>query len=110
MITEILKLARANKEGFTIFLIDLSPVTEGIAVAYAETQNSHDSESLERCIEHAKQHEGVIGGWFDRKSKKYYFDSIKIFKTDQLAEAMVFGRKNRQIAIFDLTNLREIRL
>lgn len=110
MIKLIQKLARANKEGFTVFLLDLTHVTEGIAVAYAETQNSHNLEGLKKCIEHAKTHSGVIGGWFDKESKKYYYDSIKIFKTDQLTEAVTFGKENGQIAIFDLTNLREIRL
>ena len=39
---------------------------------------------------------------------QFYYDSIRIF-TD-LEEAKRFGRENRQIAIFDLTNLRLIKL
>lgn len=110
MFTEILKLARANKEGFTVYLLDLTPVRNGIVVAYAETQNSYNLEGLKKCVEHAKQHNGVIGGWFDTESKKYYFDSVKIFEDNQLKQAIEFGKQNRQIAIFDLTNLKEIRL
>ncbi len=107
---EILKVAEANQEGFTIEVETLKHVTSGIVVAYLETQDSFDSEGLKRCIKHAQQHDGYIGGWLNEDNGKYYFDSVRIFPNSQLKEAIEFGRKNKQISIFDLTNLREIRL
>lgn len=107
---EILKVAEANKEGFTVEVETLKHVTAGIVVAYLETQNSFDSEGLKRCLEHATKHEGYIGGWLDEESGKYYFDSVRVFPNDQLTEATEFGRANKQISIFDLTNIKEIRL
>lgn len=108
MFIEIKKIAEANKDGFTIEIETLKHVTTGIVVAYKETQNSYGDEGLKRCIEHALQHEKIVGGWFNYQNKRYYFDSCKTF-TDE-AEAIKFGRENGQIAIFDLDNLREIRL
>lgn len=107
---EILKVAEANKEGFTVEVETLKHVTAGIVVAYLETQNSFDSEGLKRCIEHAAKHEGYIGGWLNEENGKYYFDSVRIFPVDQLKEAIGFGRANEQVSIFDLTNIKEIRL
>lgn len=107
---EIMKIAEANQDGFTIEIEKLNHVSEGIVVAYKATQNSFDSEGLKRCIEHAQKHAGFIGGWMDGESGKYYFDSVKIFPNSQLNEAIEFGKLNEQIAIFDLTNFKEIRL
>lgn len=107
---EILKVAEANHEGFTIELETLKHVTDGIVVAYLETQNSFDSEGLKRCIEHAAKHDGYIGGWLNEENGRYYFDSVRIFPVDQLKEAIAFGKANEQISIFDLTNIKEIRL
>jgi hypothetical protein len=108
MFTEIKKIAEANKDGFTVEIETLKHVTAGIVVAYQETQDSHGDEGLKKCIEHALQHEKIVGGWFNFENKTFYFDSCKTFK--DLTEAMKFGRENSQIAIFDLDNLREIRL
>lgn len=109
-IFEILKVAEANKDGFTVELESLKHVTQGIVVAYLETQNSFDSEGLKKCLEHAEKHDKHIGGWLNEDNGKYYFDSVKIFPVQQLKEAIEFGKANKQISIFDLTNLREIRL
>ncbi len=110
MFYEILKFAETRKDGFTVELESLSPVTKGIAVAYAETQNSHNNDGLKRCIEHALSHDRVIGGWFDADSEVFYYDSVKIFPDDQLNEAIEFGKQNGQLAIFWLTRQQEIRL
>ncbi len=107
---EILKVAKANQAGFTIEVETLKHVTEGIVVAYLETQNSFETEGLKRCLSHALKHDGYLGGWLNEDNGKFYFDSVKIFPVTQLKEAIEFGRKNKQISIFDLTNLREIRL
>ncbi len=110
MFFKILKFAETHKDGFTVELENLSPVTEGIAVAYAETQNCHDDDGLRKCLEHAWNHGRVIGGWLDYESGVFYYDSVKIFPDDELEKAIEFGRQNGQLAIFWLTKQQEIRL
>ena len=43
-----------------------------------------------------------------KNGKQYYFDAVII--VNDLETAKRLGRENKQIAIFDLENLQEIRL
>lgn len=43
-------------------------------------------------------------------NRRYYFDSVNIFKNSEIDKAIEFAKQNKQIAIFDLTNLKEIRI
>lgn len=104
----ILEIARQNPEGFTVDLTTLKKVTRGISVAYLETQNSFGEEGLRRVLNHALCHEKKVGGWLNEENEQFYFDSIRIF-TD-LEEAKRFGRENKQIAIFDIKQMRLIKL
>ena len=108
LIDAIQKIAEQNPEGFTVDLTTLKRITKGISVAYIETQDSFGIEGLERVINHALAHDRKVGGWMNEDDGQYYYDSVRIF-TD-LEEAKRFGRENKQIAIFDLTNLRLIKL
>ena len=108
LIDAIQKIAEQNPEGFTVDLTTLKRITKGISVAYIETQESFGIEGLERVINHALWHDRKVGGWMNEDDGQYYYDSIRIF-TD-LEEAKRLGRENKQIAIFDLTNLRLIKL
>lgn len=80
----------------------------GISAAYAETQNCFGAEGLKKVIKHAKEHNGTVGGWFNEEDGQFYFDSVKIF-TDR-DEAIEFGKRNEQIAIFDIGELELIKL
>ena len=104
----IQEIARQNPEGFTVDLTTLKKVTKGISVAYHETQDSFGEDGLRRVLNHALEHERKVGGWLNEENGQFYFDSIRIF-TD-LEAAKRFGRENRQIAIFDLTHLRLVKL
>lgn len=104
----ILEIAKKNPDGFTVDLTTLKKVTGGISVAYLETQNCFGVEGLEKVLKHTVIHEKKVGGWKDDDNGYFYFDSVKIFTN--LDEAMKFGRENEQIAIFDITNLRLIKL
>lgn len=108
LVTAILEIARKNPDGFTVDLTTLKKVTKGISVAYIETQDSFGEQGLRRVLNHALEHEKKVGGWLNEDDDSFYFDSIRIF-TD-LEEAKQFGRENKQIAIFDLTHLRLIKL
>jgi len=49
-----------------------------------------------------------MGGWLNEDNRQFYFDSSKVFTS--MKEAIAFGRKNKQISIFDLDTFTEIRL
>lgn len=110
LIDRVWEYAQNNPDGFTINIESMKPVKFGIAVAFRETQNSFGYENLKRIIDHALANDKTVGGWFDDKDGSYYFDSVKIFRNAELNAAIQFGIENEQIAIFDLTNLQEIRL
>lgn len=103
-------IASANKDGYTVDAATLQPVTTGYAVAVADTQNSFDREGLAKVIRYVEDHPEVnaFGGWYDREGGQYYYDATII--VHDLDQALELGRSNGQLAIFDLTNCKEIRL
>ena len=103
-------VAANNKEGYTVDAATLQPITKGYAVAVAATQNSFCPDGLARVIEYARTHKEVnaFGGWYNEANGLYYYDAVVI--TDSLADALELGKSNAQIAIFDLQNMKEIRL
>lgn len=103
-------IATNNKEGFTVNAATLQPVTNGYAVAVADTQNSFDLEGLANVVKYVENHPEVnaFGGWYNSENGKYYYDATII--VNDMATAKELGRLNEQIAIFDLANLKEIRI
>lgn len=103
-------IAINNKEGFTVNAATLQPVTTGYAVAVADTQKSFGLEGLANVVKYVSEHPEInaFGGWNNTDNNMYYFDATVI--VDDLAAAIELGRINKQIAIFDLANLEEIRL
>ena len=99
-----------NPEGFTLNIETMKAIKFGISVAYEATQNSFGYNSLEHVLDHALRNGKAIGGWLDTTTDKYYFDSVKIFRNCDIDKAIGFAKANHQLAIFDLTNLREIRI
>ena len=102
--------SQTHPDGFTLNISTWEMPTEGIAVAYSDTQNRHDRADLEYVVSHARSHGGYIGGWLDTETGYYYFDSVRIFPEDSLSQAIQFGRENAQIAIYILSSGKEIRL
>jgi fructokinase len=96
--------AAQHPDGFTLDIQTKEPVTSGISVAYFETQNSFGKEILNKVIEHALNHENVVGGWFNGEDSLYYFDSDRIFAEGAYDEAIAFAKENLQLSIYDLTN------
>lgn len=103
-------IAINNKDGFTVNAATLQPVTRGYAVAVADTQNSFGLEGLANVVKYVSNHPKVnaFGGWYNSENGMYYFDAVVI--VNDLKAAKELGRANKQLAIFDLANLREIRL
>jgi hypothetical protein len=104
----ILKIAKCNRDGFTYDLRLKKLIIGGFVSAYDATQNSFETTDLENVINHAQQHDNVVGGWYDSETGLFYFDSCKVF--DNLDDAISFGKAQNQIAIYDLDKLIEVRL
>ena len=103
-------IALENKEGYTVNAATLQPVTTGYAVAVADTQDSFGFEGLANVVKYVSEHPEInaFGGWYNSDNNMYYFDATVI--VDDLEAAKELGRTNKQIAIFDLANLKEIKL
>ncbi|WP_034256822.1 hypothetical protein [Adhaeribacter aquaticus] len=108
MLETLLQIAKENPFGFTFNIRTANQVKFGVVVAYKETQNSFGTEGLKIVITHAQAHDQIVGGWLNTENNQYYFDSCKVFRSRK--EAIEFGREQEQLAIFDLTNLEEIKL
>lgn len=103
-------IAINNKEGFTVSATSLQPVKKGYAVAVADTQNSFGFKGLVNVVKYVSEHPefNAYGGWYNSENNMFYFDAAVI--VNDLETAKELGRINKQIAIFDLANLEEIRL
>lgn len=98
-----------NPDGFTLNIENFKTAKYGIVVAYLETQDCFEFDGLLKCLEHSLRNEKLIGGWINEDGK-LQFDSVRIFKNSELHKAIEFAKANRQRAIFDLTNIREIKI
>ena len=95
--------SQSHPNGFTLDVRTMTEPSEGIAVSYAATQNSHSRKQLGKVVSHALQQDGYVGGWYNREDSLYYFDSTKLFPENALKEAILFGRENAQLAVFKLS-------
>lgn len=102
--------AKNHPDGFTLNMRTMTKPSEGIAVSYAETQGTHSRSSLGRVIAHALANEGYVGGWFDKESQRYFFDSTRLFPEDSLTAALLAGVTNGQLSVFILSSGTEINL
>lgn len=110
LIERVLEYSKNNPNGFTLNIENFKTVKFGIVVAFNETQNSFGKQQLEHVINHSLQNDKKIVGWLNNENGLFYFDSVKVFKNSELKEAIQFAIENEQIAIFDLTNLKEIKI
>lgn len=117
VISSVAAIAAMSPEGFTVNAANLQPVSSGYAVALKRTQNSFGAEGLAKVANVIEElqasgnlsgHTLAFGGWYDSESGLYYYDATVIFQDRE--EAIEAARANEQIAIFDLANLKEIRL
>ena len=117
VISSVAAIAALNPDGFTVNAANLQPVKSGYAVALKKTQNSFGTDGLSKVanviakLQNSGNLNGrtlAFGGWYDSESGLYYYDATVIYQDRE--EAIDAGRANEQIAIFDLENLKEIRL
>ena len=102
--------SQTHPDGFTLDIRTMTEPTEGIAVSYAATQNSHSRNQLYKVVSHALQHDGYVGGWLNSEDGLYYFDSTKLFPKDDLKSAIQFGKENGQYSVFILSTYTDIPL
>lgn len=88
-------------DGFTLDINTLRQPDRGIMVSYSATQNSFDKKSIPAVVKHAKEHNNLVGGWYNPENGKYYFDSTRMFPEDSLTAAIEFARENGQHTVYD---------
>jgi hypothetical protein len=98
-------IAFENPDGFTLDLETMELIASGIVVAYQATQDSFGKIGLQTCLEHALNHNKLVGGWRNPNGL-FQFDSVRVFES--LPMAIRFGRMQKQYAIFDIDNGWEI--
>ena len=103
----IKRVAKRNPEGYTVDK-KRHAITDGYSIAVKETQNSHGIRGLMRTTYHSLRHGLNFGGWLDTATGRYYYDSV-VIEHDE-ATAIAKGRENEQIAVYNLTDGKEIRL
>ena len=117
VIAKVAAIAALNPSGFTVDAATLQPVKAGYAVAMKQTQNSFGTEGLAKVANTIEELQAsgnlngrilAFGGWYDSESGLFYYDATVIYQDRE--KAIEAGRANEQIAIFDLSNLEEIRL
>ena len=104
----ILSMGRSHPEGFTLDVHTMEEPKTGIAVAYAETKGIRGGRDIYKVTAHAYSHDGYVGGWKDKESGNYYYESVKLFPEDDLEEAMKFARENGQKSVYILSSETEI--
>ena len=102
--------SQGHPDGFTLDIRTMTEPTEGIAVSYAATQNSHSRNQLDRVVGHALQHDGYVGGWNNGEDGLYYFDSTRLFPESSLGTAIAFGKENGQHSVFILSSYTDVPL
>ena len=117
VLSSVAAIAAIIPDGFTVNAATLQPVTSGYAVALKRTQNSFGAEGLAKVANVIEELQAsgnlngrilAFGGWYDSESGLFYYDATVIYQDRE--KAIEAGRANEQIAIFDLSNLEEIRL
>ena len=100
--------SQSHPDGFTIDIRTMTEPTEGIAVSYAETQDSHSRYQLDKVVSHTLSHDGYVGGWLNTDNGLYYFDNTKLFPETSLKDAIQFGKENGQYSVFILSSYTDI--
>lgn len=104
------EFGQSHPEGFTLNIRKMTEPEEGIAVSYAATQGSHSRKQLENVVWHSLRHDGYVGGWLDKESGLYYFDSTRLYPEDELEEALGFGAVNGQRYVYIISTGTSVKI
>lgn len=95
-----------RKQRFTYDLRSDCLVYSGIVSAYRATMDSEHFADLAAVVEHAQQHDGIIGGWRDPLDGRLNLDSCRLF-TD-VAGALRFAQHEGQRSVYNLNREEEV--
>jgi len=96
------------KDGFTLDLKTGEFIENGFAVALTHNINLKDLETLYKTVVTNQHVLKCVGGWTDQKDHIHYLDFVLIVNNEQ--DALKLCEIFRQIAYFDLNNLKEVRV
>ena len=109
IITAALEVAAKNPDGFTIsWDMTEQPVT-GYAVALPN-KGHHGTVGFLTALALAIEKTAYFGGWMDKNSGIWYWDTVEVYPLGQLEAAMKAGKRGGEIAIYDIGNAVDIRL
>ena len=94
-----------RKERFTFDVRGNCLVYSGVVAPYRATLDSDHFTELPKVVDHALDHDGIIGGWKDSNGTVYY-DSCRVF-TD-VEHALHFARTERQRSVYNLNREEEV--
>jgi len=101
--------AKKNPDGFTIKIINgkIRSFNPSKKNRYVISKTNYDTHLKQKLGFKDFKH-GLVGGWFDKKTGKYYID--KNVAVGSRSKAIKLGIKHQQKAIFDLLKMKEIRI
>lgn len=106
---KLLSYAEKNPSGFTVKVVNgrIIPIKASKKNRYVISKTNYDSvDKIKKGFKGFKS--GIVGGWFDSKTGKYYIDKNIIASKQSRAKTM--GKKYKQKAIFDMVKMKEITL
>lgn len=106
---KLIAYAEKNPEGFTVQIKNgkIVSVKPSKSKRYVVSVTNNDTiKKIKASFK--KGYLGYAGGWFDKKTGKYYIDKNIVIGNKQ--KATDIGKKYKQKAIFDLFKMKEIRV
>ena len=104
-LVERIRSIAERKDRFSYDVRGRAFVDMGIVAAYRATKGER-FEDLPEVLQHAFEHEGIVGAWRDPQDGKIYYDSCRLFTDRQ--SAMAFARAQNQRSIFNINRMQEI--
>jgi len=106
---KLLAYAKKNPEGFTVLIKNgkIKAVKGTSKKRYVVSTTNNDSiPKIRKSFK--KGYSGYVGGWYDKKTGKYYIDKNIVISSK--SKATDIARKHKQKAIFDLLKFQEHRI
>lgn len=104
---QLLDYAKENRDGFTVEVVDGHIKPYGYTKEKRFIVSTTNIKSKQEVIKNFSGFKnGIVGGWYDRKSDKYYIDKNIAVANESTANEL--GRKYKQKAIFDYLTRKQI--
>ena len=111
---KLLEYAKRNPDGFTIKIVKgkIRSINPNKLNRYVVGITNNDTKSKIKQSFRNNDYTGTAGGWFDKKSGKYYINKNKIFPDNETGKqkAIKLGKQKDQLEIFDWHEFNTIKL